>query len=224
MTKPTYKFEKKKLVEGYQFIVGCDEVGRGCLAGPVVAAAIVLPAWEVLRKQSWHKDIRDSKLVSPEKRFMLEKKLRETSLGFGIGVVSEQIIDKINIHHASLLAMQKAVEHLLDGFSHGTSGTGRDETLAKGFMFVDGRFPVPGLAIGQESIIDGDAKVISISAASIIAKTYRDRLMVRWHKKMPDYRFDQHKGYATKLHRQLLVKHGISVLHRRSFLHQAYTV
>jgi ribonuclease HII len=224
MTNPTYKFEKQKLAEGYGFIIGCDEVGRGCLAGPVVAAAVVLPPWPILRKHKWHKQLNDSKLLTPGKRFMLEEKLRQVSPGIGIGRVSERIIDEINIHNASLLAMSRAVDDLWSRFSYETL---TDETSGAGFMFVDGRFPVPGLEkltfnnqpLGQQPVIDADAKILSVSAASIIAKTYRDRLMTRWHKKMPAYRFDQHKGYGTALHRKLISQHGISALHRRSFVH-----
>lgn len=230
------------MAEGYSFVIGCDEVGRGCLAGPVVAAAVVLPPWPILRRYKWSKELNDSKLLTPGKRFILERELRQVALGIGIGRVSQGIIDQINIHNASLLAMSRAVEDLWSRFSYETlaggseAGAAQDdaerrgleanETSAQGFMFVDGRFKVPGLekitfnnqAIHQEAIIDGDAKIISVSAASIIAKTYRDRLMTRWHKKMPAYRFDQHKGYGTRLHRELLKQHGLSVLHRRSFV------
>ena len=234
MKHPTYKFEKQKLAEGYSFIIGCDEVGRGCLAGPVVAAAVVLPGWAILRKHKWHKDINDSKLLTPGKRFILEEKLRQVALGIGIGRVSQQIIDQINIHNASLLAMNRAVEDLWSRFSHGTLAAASEtdkqaspgETAGAGFIFIDGRFQLPGLEkltfnnrpLGQEAVVDGDARIISISAASIIAKTYRDRLMTRWHKKMPIYQFDQHKGYGTALHRRLIQEHGISAVHRRSFI------
>lgn len=213
---PNYNLEQASLAAGLGPVVGIDEVGRGCLAGPVVAAAVVLDPQSISIKKGrkfWWREVRDSKLLLPEKRFMLEPMIKQYSLGWGIGVVSPQNIDELNIHHASLLAMKKAIEDLtkaLESFdAHGTNF----------HVLVDGRFVVPGLSaqIKQTAIVDGDMSVLSISAASILAKTFRDRLMVKLHKKFPEYNFAQHKGYGTKRHWQAIHEHGLSSIHRLSF-------
>jgi ribonuclease HII len=219
MKIPSYKIELDSLASGYNFAAGIDEVGRGCLAGPVVAAVVALDPQSISRSpKRWHKEVRDSKLLLAEKRFMLEPVIKQHSLAWGIGVVSPQFIDELNIHHASLLAMAKAMESFrktLERFdTHGTK--------PKLHLLVDGRFTVPhveslSLDITQTAIVDGDASVLSISAASILAKTYRDRLMVKLHQKFPNYEFAQHKGYATRLHRIAIAKHGLSPIHRLSF-------
>src|SRR5262249_46414634 len=145
--------------------------------------------------------VRDSKMLLPEKRFMLEPVIKQYSLGWGVGVVSPQDIDELNIHHASLLAMRQAVNDLIKSLekfdTHGTKAM---------HILVDGRFGIPELFSSsynfqQKAIIDGDVSVVSISAASILAKTFRDRLMVKLHQKFPQYNFARHKGYATKGHR-----------------------
>ena len=219
MKTPNYKIERESLANGYSFVAGIDEVGRGCLAGPVVAAVVALnpPSISSGPKQ-WHGEVRDSKLLSADKRFILEPVIKQHSLGWGIGIVSPEFIDELNIHHASLLAMAKAVESFrktLERFdTHGTR--------QKLHLLIDGRFTVPNihnswLDIEQTPIIDGDARVLSISAASILAKTFRDRLMVKLHRKFPKYEFAQHKGYATRLHRLAIQKHGLTPIHRVSF-------
>jgi len=219
MKIPNYKLEQESLVSGYHFVAGIDEVGRGCLAGPVVAAVVALDPRTISRGSTrWHKEVRDSKLLLAEKRFMLEPIIKQHSLAWGIGVVSPQSIDELNIHHATLLAMAKAIVEFrksLERFdTHGTGSRLR--------LLVDGRFTVPHLddlsiTIEQTPIVDGDASVLSISAASILAKTYRDRLMVKLHKKFPNYEFARHKGYATRAHRLAIEKYGLSPLHRLSF-------
>lgn len=202
-----YKLELEKMAQGSTWVIGCDEAGRGCLAGPIVAAAVIL---DINTPQPWYKDINDSKLLTPVKRFTLEKLLRKHAIAYGIGAVSPAVIDKINIHQANLLAMKRAVQSLSKKLgtkiSHGTL-----------HLVVDGRFIVPGLEISQQAVVRGDSTVLSIAAASVLAKAYRDRLMMRLAKKLPEYGFEVHKGYATLAHRKALKAYGLAVVHRRSF-------
>jgi ribonuclease HII len=200
------RYEKKKLSEGHSNVIGCDEVGRGCLAGPVVAAAVVL---DLNHGMKGLKEVRDSKLLTAEKREELSKIIKKIAIAWSIGSVSQNIVDKINIHNASLLAMKKAILNLT--FSNSR------ELENNVLLAVDGKFAVPKLVIRQEAIVDGDNKILSIAAASIIAKVYRDRLMKKLHETYPVYNFAQHKGYATEYHRQMILEHGLSPLHRLSF-------
>ena len=199
--------EKYLWKRGYKHVAGLDEAGRGPLAGPVVAAAVMISAKRKtqsaklqLKAKSLLKDIKDSKKLSPKRREMLYKLLvKEPNIEWGIGRVSEKMIDKINILQATKLAMEKAVNNLkID------------------YLILDGNFKID-LDIPQKPIRKGDSKVFSIAAASIIAKVTRDRIMKRYHKKYPKYGFDRHKGYATKFHRQALKKHGSCKIHRMSF-------
>ena len=203
---PNFLQESAYFGQGHTFIVGCDEVGRGCLAGPVVAATVVF-AWspeDFLFREPWLKGIRDSKTLSPQQRAAAETLIRAQAKGIGVGVVAPEMIDEINIHQASLLAMKKAVLAL-------------PEPLQSAPVLVDGRFVIPGLHGHQRAIIDGDALVFSIAAASIVAKEYRDRLMVELDKQFPVYGFAQHKGYATLQHRKAILAHGLLDAHRLSF-------
>jgi ribonuclease HII len=206
-----FKHEKQKLKDGYSYVIGCDEVGRGCLAGPVVAGAVVfeIPSDKIMQSKSkqWMKEVRDSKLLNASKRSILDSQIRFQAVTFGIGVVSSSSVDKNNIHNASLLAMHKAVQEVLKKLSKNS----------KVFLMVDGKFVVPKLHIKQEAVVGGDSKIFSISAASIIAKVYRDDLMVKLDNKFPKYNFPKHKGYATLEHRLAIEKHGLSSIHRKSF-------
>ncbi len=202
--KPNFKLEKTKLASGFSFVVGCDEVGRGSLAGPVVAAAVVLDP-----KQTYKlKEVRDSKQISAEKRFSLERVIKQYSLGFGIGVVSHEVIDQINIHKATLLAMKQAVESLEAKLK---------VSMKQTFIYIDGKFIIPELSYEQQAVVGGDNKILSVAAASILAKTFRDRLMVKLHDKHPAYNFAQHKGYGTLQHRTAVKRFGVSAVHRLSF-------
>ncbi len=205
--------EKRLWKRGYKYVVGLDEAGRGPLAGPVAAAVVMINAKHKaqstklqFKAKSLLKEIKDSKKLSPKKRETLYKLLvKEPNIEWGIGRASEKMIDKINILEATKLAMKKAVKNL-------------EKKLDKkvNFLILDGNFKID-LDISQKSIIKGDSKVFSIAAASIIAKVTRDRIMKRYHKKYPEYGFDKHKGYATKLHKQALKKHGACQIHRMSF-------
>ncbi len=207
-----WRHEKQKLEQGVRYVIGCDEVGRGSLAGPVVAAAVCFDAANegfLDRHHEWLKEIRDSKELAPVKRSTLARLIEQYSLGWGIGAVSPTIIDRINIHQATLRAMRLAVLDLAHKVSF--------ETSKENFIFVDGRFIIPGLNLDQEALINGDSLVISISAASIVAKVYRDGLMVKLHKKFPGYNLARHKGYGTFEHIEALKRQGLSPIHRASF-------
>ncbi|MBI3231539.1 MAG: ribonuclease HII [Candidatus Doudnabacteria bacterium] len=208
----TDQYEKKQYQRGYKYIIGCDEVGRGSLAGPVVACAVIMEhkTWNMKQK------IRDSKLLNPNTREELSKIIRKHAR-WSIGIVSQNTIDEINIHNATLLAMQRAVKGLTLSLDSSAQDTlVRDDNNGL-FIAVDGRFIIPNLDVPQEAIIDGDNKVLSIAAASIIAKVYRDRIMTEHHQNFPLYNFAQHKGYGTLYHRQMIINHGLSPLHRLSF-------
>jgi ribonuclease HII len=197
MRFPNQVIEKEIRAQGFSILAGVDEAGRGPLAGPIVAAAVVLPSHAKI------KGLADSKLLSPRKREELFLKIQKKALGIGIGEVSHKLIDKINIGRANLLAMQKAVERL---------------AFTPHFLLIDGERNSLDLPIPQIKINSGDKKCVSIAAASIIAKVTRDRIMQRWHTQYPDYGFDRHKGYGTREHLQNLSRFGSCPIHRKSFL------
>ena len=176
-------------------IAGVDEVGRGPLIGAVVAAAVVLPENHGIIGLS------DSKKLSAKRRELLAEEIRDVAVDWAITEASHLEIDEINILHASMLAMKRAVEQLSSPI---------DKVL------VDGN-RLPDLSLPAEAIIKGDSKIEAISAASIIAKVARDRMMLELHQQHPEYGFDRHKGYPTKLHFEMLKKYGVLEQHRRSF-------
>lgn len=195
-------YEKELKKQGYEFVIGVDEAGRGPLAGPVVAAAVMLATFRFKNR------IDDSKKISPLQREKAYLEIIDNSI-FGIGIVDEKEIDSINILEASRLAMQKAVSLLLDKL---------DEKFdyKRVFVIADGNMTL-NLAFPCLSIVKGDSKSISIAAASIIAKVTRDRIMRLYDKIYPQYRFLKHKGYPTREHRGILKKIGLSPIHRKSF-------
>lgn len=203
MICPTYRHEKGLFAAGVTTVIGCDEVGRGCLAGPVVAAAVVMPK-RLCR--GWRLQVRDSKTLSALQRERAAAFIRDSALEWSIGEVDATTIDRVNIHRASLLAMDRATRPLV----------GKEGVVG---LLVDGRFIIPEFPAAQKAIIDGDAKCLSIAAASIIAKVYRDALMLRLHEEYPAYGFDQHKGYGTPQHRAAIAHHGLTPLHRVTFCH-----
>lgn len=208
----TTKYERRKIKEGYTYIIGCDEVGRGSLAGPVVAAAVVMRPEFLNHKSSILnlRAIKDSKLLTASKRDELTVIIKQYFL-WSIAEVSPTVIDKINIHNASLLAMKKAVKTLL----HRCEGFKSCKAIA--LVVIDGKFILPSLDNHQEAVVDGDNKILSIAAASIIAKVFRDNLMQKLGKKYPEYDFAEHKGYGTLSHRTAIIKNGLSPIHRKSF-------
>ena len=217
---PTFKEETKLWRKGYEFVVGLDEVGRGPLAGPVCAAAIcVFKKTQIaaakfkvrnstLRLRSGQElkifdGIRDSKKLTAKQRERWHKVLiNNPEIKWGVGIVSEKIIDKINILQATKLAMRRAITNL---------------KIEPDYLLLDGSFLLEDLLISQKSIIRGDEQVFSCAAASIVAKVTRDRLMCKYHKRFPQYGFDRHKGYGTKRHFEKIQKHGPCKIHRLSF-------
>lgn len=190
-----WQHEKAAMNKGYEFIIGTDEAGRGPLAGPVVAAAVVLPRNCKLR------GINDSKKLTPLHRDVLYEQIKRASICYGISEVSPQVIDEINILEATRLAMQDAVEQLKP---------------IGDFILVDG-WENPRFTLPQEGIIKGDSKSISIAAASILAKVHRDRLMMIYDKVYPNYGFGEHKGYPTANHLAAVKQYGPCPIHRRTF-------
>ncbi|WP_295982802.1 ribonuclease HII [uncultured Algibacter sp.] len=175
---------------------GTDEAGRGCLAGPVTAAAVILP-------EGFENSIlNDSKQISEKKRYLLKPIIEEQALSFGVAHVFQEEVDTINILNASILAMHLSIDKL-------------NETPE--FIIVDGNKFKPYKNIPHETIIKGDGKYLSIAAASILAKTYRDLYMEGIHKEFPMYNWKQNKGYPTKEHRAAIKKYGITKYHRKSF-------
>ena len=191
-----YDYENAYREKGFACICGIDEAGRGPLAGPVFAAAVILPdGLEDL-------GLADSKKLSEKKRDRLFDLIREKAVSYGVGSASEREIDEINILNATFLAMKRAVDAL-----------DRRPDLA----LVDGNRK-PNTGVEEITVVKGDAKVISIAAASVLAKVSRDRYMLELDKQYPEYLFSQHKGYPTALHYEMIKKHGVSPVHRVSFL------
>ncbi len=180
----------------FGFECGTDEAGRGCLAGPVTAAAVILP------KHFKNKLLNDSKQLSEKNREALKPIIETKAITFGVAQVFQKEIDKINILNASILAMHKAIDQL---------------TTIPDFIIVDGNRFKPYKNIPFETIIKGDGKFMSIAAASILAKTYRDDYMCKIHEEFPMYNWKQNKGYPTKEHREAIAKYGITKYHRKSF-------
>ena len=206
--------EEEKMWRNGQYIIGVDEAGRGPLAGSVMAAAVAIMINDKC-EELLNLGVNDSKKLSPKKREEIFKILTSHPLAlWSVGEASEKEIDEINILQASLLAMRRAVEKLMNK---------NDRLERENFsVYIDGREVIPNLTANQKSIINGDAKVFSIAAASIIAKVTRDRLMLKYAEKYPQYGFEKHKGYGTKQHYEMIQKHGICRIHRRTFLKKIY--
>ncbi len=211
------KTETKLFNSGHSIIVGCDEVGRGALAGPIVAAAVAISTKSLVpsaklgraKKDWWGNKVNDSKLLTAREREELAIHIKHFSVAFGVASISPSKIDKINIHEANLLALHLAVEKLHMQLSSKV----RNNT----YVLVDGKFILPNWQGEQRAVVDGDAKIFSIAVASIIAKTFRDRYMMKQDKKFPKFGFAKHKGYGTLEHRTALVRNGLSKIHRQTF-------
>ena len=175
---------------------GCDEAGRGCLAGPVFAAAVILPENFVCEQ------LNDSKKLTEKKRYELRPLIEENAIAWGIGIVTEKEIDEINILQASFLAMHRAVESLLIQPQH---------------LLIDGNRFKPFENIPHTTIVKGDGKMLSIAAASVLAKTYRDDYMMNIHNEFPMYNWDSNKGYPAKSHREAIKEFGPCKYHRMTF-------
>jgi ribonuclease HII len=193
--KDSFSFERQLCGQGFTAVAGTDEAGRGPLAGPVVAACVVLPAGCDFTL------FRDSKKTSAAERVRLYDLLIDIGADIGVGIGTVEAIAEINILQASLLAMKKSVEAL----------AGKPD-----FLLVDGKFPVP-IFMPQKSLVGGESRSASIAAASIVAKEERDCLMRKYHRQYPQYNFARHKGYPTAEHRRLIIEHGPCAIHRRTF-------
>lgn len=199
---PTFEYEQTALASGFSKICGLDEAGRGPLAGPVVACAVIINP-ELFNDLSKFKGVNDSKKMSAKSRENWHEVLTKCGrIKWGIGIVSEKIIDKINILEATKLAMSEAIAKI---------------GLTPDFLLIDGNFTLDIADLNQKAIPQGDAKSISIAAASIIAKVTRDRIMRRANEDFPEYGFDKHKGYGTKRHCEAIKKFGPCAIHRLSF-------
>jgi ribonuclease HII len=189
------EYEAKAVAKGYENIAGVDEAGRGPLAGPVVAAAVIFDAKIDIA------GLDDSKKLSPKKREELFPQIQAEAVAYGVAIVDREVIDKINILQASLLAMKQAVEKL--------------QTVPD-LLLIDGNQKIDS-TLDQWAVVKGDSKSLSIAAASILAKVTRDWVMKDYHKLYPQYEFHRHKGYGTKLHRALIEEHGPCPIHRSTF-------
>ena len=191
-----YSYEITAHEKGYKVVCGIDEAGRGPLAGPVFAAAVILP------ENYSHPVLNDSKKLSEKKRDAVYEDVIKDAVCYSVGIATEEEIDKINILNATFLAMKRAVEGL---------------SVKPDFAYIDGN-QYPKTGVKEETIVKGDGKCISVAAASIIAKVSRDRFMLEIDKQYPEYQFSKHKGYGTKLHYEMIEKYGVSKVHRKTFL------
>ena len=194
------RYENEAKADGFNIVCGIDEAGRGPLAGPVCAAAVILPEGCIIE------GVNDSKKLTEKKREQLFDVIKETALAYSIATADEKEIDEINILQATYLAMNRAFRGL---------------SIKPDMALVDGNRD-PNLGIPTRTIVKGDANSMSIAAASILAKVTRDRFMFEMDKKYPEYQFAKHKGYGTKLHYEMLDKYGASEIHRMSFLRKYY--
>lgn len=194
---PDFEYEKNAQKNGYKFICGVDEAGRGPLAGPVCAAAVILPVdCEI-------EGLNDSKKLSEKKRELLFDVITEKAVAYCVAYGTLEEIEKYNILEATYLAMNRAIE----GLSQKTD-----------FALIDGNRIPKGISVPCETVVKGDMKSCSIAAASILAKVTRDRLMIEYAQKYPQYNFQKHKGYGTKEHYEAIKQHGVCEIHRLSFL------
>lgn len=202
MIFPTLKLEKDLWKKGFHYVCGLDEVGRGAFAGPVVVGAVIFPSDVMLPE-----GIADSKLLTPVKRKNLESRIKNKALCWAIGEISVGDINKHGIGKATHMAFRKALKLL---------------SKQADFVLIDAFYVKYFNRKRQRAVKDGDKICVSISAASIIAKVYRDKLMKKISKKYPQYGFDKNKGYGTKFHQEALKKHGLSKIHRKSFNLEKY--
>lgn len=194
---PDFELEKSAFAEGYKYVCGVDEAGRGPLAGPVCAAAVILP--EDIEIEG----LNDSKKLSEKKREALYDIIKEKAVSYSVAYGTLEEIESLNILEATFLAMNRAIEGL---------------DLPADYALIDGNRVPKGIKIPCETVVKGDSKSCSVAAASILAKVTRDRLLLEYDKQYPQYNFKKHKGYGTKEHTALILKYGPSEIHRISFL------
>ncbi len=191
-----FSYEAEAHEKGFAVVCGVDEAGRGPLAGPVFAAAVILP------ENYTHEILNDSKKLSEKKRDIVFDDIIRDAVAYSVGIATEKEIDEINILNATFLAMKRAVEGL---------------SIKPDLAYIDGN-QYPRTGVKEITIVKGDGKCMSVAAASIIAKVSRDRYMLKVAEEYPEYQFPKHKGYGTKLHYEMIEKYGVSPVHRRSFL------
>ena len=194
---PDFEIEKQAISKGYKYVCGVDEAGRGPLAGPVCAAAVILPENVEIE------GLNDSKKLSEKKREALYDIIKEKAISYSIAFGSLEEIEELNILEATYIAMNRAIDSL---------------DVASDYALIDGNRVPKNIKIPCETVIKGDAKSCSIAAASILAKVTRDRLLLEYDEKYPEYNFKKHKGYGTKEHTDLILKYGPCEIHRLSFL------
>ena len=194
---PDYEFEKAAALSGFSCICGVDEAGRGPLAGPVCAAAVILPEGAVIE------GLDDSKKLTEKKRERLYDIIKQTAVAYSVAYGTLEEIETVNILEATYLAMNRAIEGL---------------TVKPDFALIDGNRIPRGIKIPCETVVKGDSRSMSVAAASVLAKVTRDRLMLEYDKKYPEYNFKKHKGYGTKEHTELIRQYGPCEIHRLSFL------
>lgn len=194
---PDFEFEKAAMTRGFKLICGVDEAGRGPLAGPVCAAAVILPEDIVIE------GLNDSKKLSESKREKLFDVITEKAVSYSVAFGTLEEIEELNILEATFLAMNRAINGL---------------SVKSDYALIDGNRTPKGIEIPCETIVKGDSLSASIAAASVLAKVTRDRLLAEYDKKYPEYNFKKHKGYGTREHTELILKHGPCEIHRRSFL------
>jgi len=202
---PSFAEEEKLTAQGYQLIAGVDEVGRGALAGPVVAAAVILPG---RIKAHWLDRVRDSKQLTPVSRELLSRYIKEAAISIGIGMASHRIIDTQGIVRATRIAMKQAIDQL---------------TTPPQYLLID-YLRLPEVPLPQKGLIDGDSLCLSIACASIVAKVARDNLMGKLDRVCSGYRLAKHKGYCTEEHVACLHRLGPSIIHRRTFQPVKYLI
>lgn len=195
------KYEENLYNEGLKYICGIDEAGRGPLAGPVVVGAVVMPKDSILEY------VNDSKKVTAKRRNMLYDEIKNTAIAYGIGIIPQEEIDRVNILNATKKGLHTAIGEVIEKLK-----------LKPDIVLVDALREIDTFGITYESIIKGDATCYSISCASILAKVTRDRIMEEWDKIYPEYGFAKHKGYGTKQHIEAIKKYGPCPIHRKSFI------
>jgi ribonuclease HII len=218
---PDYKTEQGLLAEGFDFVIGCDEVGMGCVAGPVVSCACVLnPETISPRGESttWWNRVRDSKTVSQKERETLYQVVEQNSIGYAFGQVDAEMVDRLNIFQSAMLARKTAIISLLEQLRLAGNGS-----LKRVGLLIDGKFVIPDLNVEhfdlkQFAIIKGDTSILTISAASILAKVRRDSMMGELDREFPGYDFSKHKGYNTPAHQRAIQDLGLTPEHRKTFL------
>lgn len=201
------KIENSLYEKGINSICGIDEAGRGPLAGPVVVASVIMP------KDSLIEGINDSKKISEKKREMLYEKIVEEAVAYGVGIIAQEEIDRINILNATKEGLKACIKELEQDLKNKSRGFEKPDII-----LVDALTKIDTDGISYQSIIKGDAKSYSIAAASIIAKVTRDRIMRQWAEVYPEYGFEKHKGYGTAVHISALKEYGACPLHRKTFI------